>query len=130
MKKIILTIFLTVPMLSFSQTNTIVYDEIYTTADTMPQFPGGNSELHLFILKHIKIHPDANIADNLKTIYLNFIVDKDGEIGNIKVIRGTNQKLDNEAIRVIKAMPLWIPGKRNGKNVNVSYNLPIRFELK
>ena len=64
------------------------------------------------------------------TVYVNFVVWKDGKIRDVKILRGVNKMLDDEAVRVVKAMPTWNPGKQRGKPVSVSYNLPIKFTLR
>ena len=78
-KNTFLLLLFALPFLGISQSveKETSYDEIYTTVDTMPEFPGGQAELFKFILKNIKIKPDSNISENSKVIYLNFIVGKD-----------------------------------------------------
>ncbi|MCY1634039.1 M56 family metallopeptidase [Marinifilum sp. D737] len=105
-------------------------NEIFVVVEDMPQFPGGNKAKLDHIAKAIK-YPKEAIDKGIKgVVFVRFIVSKSGSIKDVKVIRGVHPLLDKEALRVIEEMPNWIPGKQNGKNVNVSYTLPIRFGTK
>lgn len=98
-------------------------------AQQMPEFPGGTASLNRWLSRNIN-YPEA--AQNLGLsgrIYLNFIVDRDGSISNIRVTRGVDDLLDQEAIRVIGAMPKWKPGMQNGVPVKVSFNIYVTFKL-
>ena len=83
-----------------------------------------------FLGKHLKYPKREKEFGVQGTVYLEFVVGKKGEIKNIKIKRGVNEALDKEAIRVLKAMPNWQPGKQHGKPVCVRYSLPIKFLLK
>jgi protein TonB len=72
----------------------------------------------------------ANSAGISGVVYVTFVVDKDGKIKDVKVLRGIGGGCDEEAVRVVKNMPAWKPGKQRGKSVTVQYNLPIRFTLR
>ncbi len=103
---------------------------IFTIVEDMPEFPGGNEALLKFLADNIQ-YPESAKADKVEgRVVLSFIIDKDGTVINIKVIRGVNAALDAEAIRVVKSMPKWTPGKQRGKAVQVNYILPIMFALK
>lgn len=105
-------------------------NEIFVMVEDMPQFPGGNKAKLNHIAKTIK-YPKEAIDKGIKgVVFVRFIVSKSGSIKDAKVIRGVHPLLDKEALRVIEEMPNWIPGKQNGKNVNVSYTLPVRFGTK
>jgi len=97
--------------------------------EQMPEFPGGNDSLKGFINRTIKYPELAKESDPEGTIYVNFVVESDGSITNPIILRGIGSGCDEEALRVIKLMPKWIPGKQNGKVVRVQYNLPIKFKL-
>lgn len=103
-------------------------DSVYTNIDQPAHFPGGDKELADFLVENIKFPNDP--ADVQGKVYLSFIVEKDGSITNIKVLRGLYRPIDEEAIRVVKLMPKWIPGKHNGEIVRQKYTLPIKFELR
>ena len=103
---------------------------IYSVVEKMPSFPGGDSELLSFIEKNVKYPVDEiGMGKNIEgRVTLRFVVKENGSIGDIQVIRSLEPHCDAEAIRVIKAMPNWIPGMQNGKPVNVYYNLPVSFK--
>ncbi len=103
--------------------------EIFTVVEQDPQFPGGNDALYQY-LGYNAHYPEKAKADGIQgTVYLTFIIEKDGSISNIRVLRSPSDMLSDEARRLVKAMPKWKPGKQNGKNVRVQYNLPINFQL-
>ena len=104
-------------------------DTVFVVAEEMPEFPGGNIALFRWISKAIKYPVIAQENSISGRVYLNFVVNKQGCIENIKVTRGVDPSLDKEAIRVINKMPKWIPGKQRGKAVNVSFSVPINFQL-
>jgi len=108
----------------------VVEEEVFTIVENMPEFPGGQKKLFEYLGKNIKFPPAAKANGISGRVFVNFTVGKDGKIKNIKILRGVHDLLDKEAIRVVKAMPKWKPGKQRGKAVSVSYNLPISFVLK
>lgn len=94
--------------------------------EIMPEFPGNVLK---FLAENIH-YPQEAIDYNIQgKVYCEFVVNKDGSIGDVKVIRGVDRSLDKEAIRVIKSMPKWKPGVQSGKAVKVRYTLPISFKL-
>lgn len=98
--------------------------------EEMPMFPGGENEMLKFIGKNIK-YPSTARENNISGIVnISFIVDPKGDIKNIQLLRGIGGGCEEEAIRVIKTMPTWKPGKQNGQAVNVQFQLPISFTLK
>ena len=104
-------------------------DEVYTVVETMPQFPGGEEARIKYMINTIK-YPEAAKKQQLQgTVYVSFIVEKDGSISDTKVLRGIGKLCDEEAIRVIEAMPKWTPGVQNGKTVRVKFTIPIQFKL-
>lgn len=103
--------------------------EIFTIVEDMPEFPGGQEELFKYLGKSIKYPPMAKEAGIQGVVYVSFVVNEKGEIKDVEVLRGIGGGCDDEAIRVVKAMPNWTPGKQRGKPVKVQYNLPIRFRL-
>jgi len=108
----------------------ILEEEIFTIVEKMPEFPGGTKKLFGYLGKNIEYPPMAKDAGIKGKVYVTFVVDKDGSITDVKVLRGIGGGCDEEAIRVVKGMPRWSPGKQRGKSVRVQYNLPINFILK
>jgi len=108
----------------------IFEEEIFTIVEKMPEFPGGTEKLFRYLGKNIEYPPMAKDAGIKGKVYVTFVVDKDGSITDVKVLRGIGGGCDEEAIRVVKGMPKWSPGKQRGKSVRVQYNLPINFILK
>ena len=98
---------------------------------TMPAYRGGQQALIQFLSENVKYPEDARKNGIEGRVIVQFVVDKDGSIVKVKVLRsGGDKSLDNEAIRVIKSMPNWKPGTERGKNVRVKYKLPVNFRLK
>ena len=94
-----------------------------------PSFPGGESAMYEWLSKNIN-YPVIAQENNIQgRVTLQFVVGKNGEIENIIVIRGVDSSLDREAVRVVKAMPTWIPGRQGGNAVKVRYTLPVQFRL-
>jgi protein TonB len=104
--------------------------KIFTIVEEMPSFPGGEEKMLEYVAKNIKYPPVARENGIQGRVYVNFYIDKDGKVQNAKVVRGIGGGCDEEALRVVKTMPTWKPGKQNGRAVNVNYNLPINFTLK
>lgn len=104
--------------------------KVFTYVEEMPTFPGGEGAMYDYLRNKIKYPPMARENNITGKVYINFVVDKNGEIQDVKVLRGIGFGCDEEAVRVIKAMPAWKPGKQNGRSVSVSYNMPINFTLK
>ena len=106
-------------------------EEILDIAEVQPEFPGGTEALMKFIQVNIK-YPEMEKELGIEgKVYVGFVVMKTGEITNIKIMRGIKDapNFDKEAIRIVKLMPLWIPGMNNGQKVNVRTIVPIRFSL-
>jgi len=110
--------------------NTTVTGEVFQVVEEMPEFPGGNGqELMNFINKNIKYPASAHENGVQGRVIVQYIVTKEGDIVEPKVIRGVDPTLDAEALRVIKMMPKWKPGKQRGKAVNVKFTVPVTFKL-
>lgn len=94
-----------------------------------PQFPGGETALYQFLANNVK-YPEDAMANNVQgTVWVQFIIDKKGNVTNVKVVRSVDPSLDKEAVRVVKSMPRWKPGKQRGKPVRVIFQVPIKFEI-
>lgn len=102
--------------------------DILATAEQMPVFKGGTDSLLKFINRNLKYPDDMGEIDVSGHVILQFIVTEKGEIVSPKVVRSLYPSLDKEAIRVVQLMPKWVPGKQNGKEVNVKFFLPINFK--
>jgi len=95
----------------------------------MPEFPGGMAALMKYLAENIKYPSLAKESGIQGRVFINFVVEPDGAISNVKVLRGIGGGCDEEAVRVVERMPKWSPGKQRGKPVRVSYNLPVKFTL-
>jgi protein TonB len=106
-------------------------NEIFGDMDVsqMPEFPGGDEELLRYLAQNIQYPKRAVDGNTEGRVLIGFIVNKEGEIDDVKVIRSIGDGCDEEAVRVIHKMPKWKPGKNNGRLVNVFYNLPVTFQL-
>lgn len=105
-------------------------EEIFTIVEQMPEFPGGIEALFAYLGNTLKYPAMAKDAKIQGKVYVTFVVDRDGSIANVKVLRGIGGGCDEEAIKVVKGMPKWEPGRQRSKAVRVQYNLPINFILK
>ena len=114
--------------------NNLNYDEEYDTdeviafvpSEDMPVFP---ENIQKWLSKHVK-YPQIALENGVQgKVFVQFVVEKDGSVSNIKVVRGVDASLDKEAVRVVSVMPKWKPGKQRGKAVRVAYTLPIAFQI-
>ena len=105
-------------------------EKIFTVVETQPQFPGGEDSLYSFITTHLRYPEVAKYNGIEGKVFLTFVIETDGSITNVKILRDIGGGCGKEAKRVVEMMPKWIPGKQNGKPVRVQYNLPVTFELK
>ena len=104
-------------------------NEVYQIVDKMPEFPGGEKALLNYISENI-VYPQSAKDKNISgRVFVSFVIEKDGSVSDVKVMRGIDKECDAEAIRVVKAMPKWKPGMDDGKPVKVSYMLPVNFKL-
>lgn len=118
---------------SFSQalTEKELDDEIYTVVETMPEFPGGETNLRQFLATNLKYPKEDKKSGYSGKVVIEFIVDKNGDVKNHRIAKSSgSETLDAEAMRVIKMMPSWTPGKVGEEPVIVRYMLPIIFTLK
>ena len=104
-------------------------DTTYKMVDVMPQFPGGDQALFEFLMKNLQYPSIAREKGTMGTVIVNFTVTTTGEIDAIKIIKSVGDGCDEEALRVVKLLPNFIPGTQNGKPVSVYFNLPINFKL-
>ena len=104
-------------------------DEFFMVVENMPEFPGGDLGLMKYIQKNVKYPPIAKEYNITGKVYVSFIVDKSGSVTNVKIVRGVDRNLDSEALRVVKSLPKYKPGKQRGKAVRVMFTIPINFTL-
>lgn len=103
--------------------------DIYTIVEDMPEFYGGNEALFKFLGEQVSYPKTAKDQGIEGTVYVHFVVDKQGVISNAEIARGVREDLNLEAIRVVRSMPNWKPGKQKGELVKVRYTLPFKFKL-
>ena len=104
-------------------------DTVYQICEKMPQYPGGEAAMMKYVAKNIKYPQEAKDKDIDGRVFVGFVIEKDGSVSNVKVVRGIGGGCDVEAVRVIKGMPKWKPGMQKGKPVRVNYMIPINFKL-
>ena len=104
-------------------------DSVYNNIEVMPEFPGGMEAMMKYLSENLKYPEQAKEKNTQGRVLVSFVVEKDGSISNVKVARGIGNGCDEEAVRVISAMPKWKAGKHNGKKVRVSFAIPISFKL-
>jgi len=103
--------------------------KVFDVVEQMPSFPGGQGALMSWLGSNIKYPVVAEENGVQGRVVCTFVVERDGSITDVKVVRGVDPSLDKEAVRVLKAMPKWIPGKQNGSAVRVKYTVPVTFRL-
>jgi len=103
--------------------------KVFTIVEQMPTFPGGEAALLKWLGDHIKYPVIAEENGIQGRVVVTFVVERDGSVSDVKVVRSVDPSLDKEAIRVVRSMPKWIPGKQNGSSVRVQYTLPVMFRL-
>lgn len=104
-------------------------DVILTFAEQMPEFNGGYTAMQNWIIKHIRYPSSAMAMGTEGTVFVSFVINTDGKISNVELVRGIGSGCDEEAMRAVEAMPVWFPGKQNGTPVRVKTTIPIKFEL-
>ena len=104
--------------------------KVFDVVEQMPEYPGGQAALFEYLSKNIKYPADAEKKKVEGKVFVTFVVDSDGKISDVSLLKKVFPSLDAEAIRVISAMPNWIPGRQKGQAVRVKYTVPIMFRLK
>jgi TonB family C-terminal domain len=103
---------------------------IFELVEMMPQYPGGTNGLLQYIGENT-VYPEKAKNEGIQgRVILRFVVEEDGSISNISIVRGIDPELDAEAVRLVRSMPKWNPGKQKGKAVRVKYTLPVAFSLR
>lgn len=106
-------------------------DSIYVadSVDTQPEYPGGKAELYKYLGNNIRYPKEAQDKFIQGKVYAKFVINVDGSIGEVKIVRSVHKLLDDETVRVIKTMPNWIPAEHKGQKVAVWYKLPINYKI-
>jgi protein TonB len=103
--------------------------QIFMVVESMPEYPGGEAALYKFLAENIKYPQMAKESGIQGRVFVTFVVERNGGVTDVRVLRGIGGGCDEEAIRVVQSMPSWTPGKQRGKSVRVQYNLPVKFTL-
>lgn len=103
--------------------------QVFFIVEEMPEFPGGELALRKYLAENVKYPEMAKENDIQGTVYVRFVVDTDGSVKNVELMRGVDPLLDKEALRVVSSLPKFKPGKQRGKAVKVSHQVPIKFAL-
>lgn len=103
--------------------------KVFTVVEQMPMFPGGDAALMSYLANNIHYPTVAAENDVQGRVVVGFVVERDGSITDVRILRGVDPSLDREAMRVVKSMPRWTPGKQNGSAVRVKYQVPVAFRL-
>jgi protein TonB len=114
------------------ETNQAIQEEEvvnFYVIEEKPEFPGGEAEMMKWIASNVKYPEIAKENGVTGKVFIQFVINKDGKVVNVEVLRGVDPYLDKEAVRVVSSMPSWTPGKQRGKTVKVSFQLPINFKL-
>ena len=125
----VLAILLMVNTNAMAQNKKKANDKVLEKAEVMPEYPGGDQAMMDFVAKNVQYPQEARDKEISGRVLVSFIVEKDGSIAEVKVVKGIGGGCDEEAVRVVKAMPKWKPGKDKGKPVRVSYMMPFTFKL-
>nr|MBP7472675.1 energy transducer TonB [Prevotella sp.] len=113
-----------------AQTLKTTNGKVYDTVDVMPEYPGGFETMVKFLSSNMIYPKEAQKKGLEGRSLVSFIVEKDGALSNITVKKSAGKMFDDEAMRVVKKMPKWKPGRKDGKLVRVHFNLPVQFSLK
>ncbi len=113
---------------TYSKTTTEDPNIIYTSADKLPMFPGGVTGFNKFLQKNLKWPDRTGYIDVQGKVWITFIVEKNGKLSGVQILRSLDPDFDAEALRIINLSPKWRPGIRNGKPIRVQYSLPIPFK--
>lgn len=107
-----------------------IIDEIVIVPDVAPEFPGGIEELYRYLYDRVKYSTMAREANIEGSVHITFVVERDGSITDVRLLRGIGGGLDEQVMKAVEEMPEWRPGMRSGKLVRVQFNLPVKFTLR
>ena len=115
--------------IQFEEEEEVDEDVIFTVVEDQPQFPGGEEARQKFLEDNLRYPQMAREAGIQGTVFVTFVVETDGSVTDVQVLRGIGGGCDQEAVRVVEMMPRWEPGRQRGQPVRVQFNMPIRFRL-
>ena len=104
-------------------------EEVYENVEEMAEFPGGEQALYMFLASNLRYPSDAQEQGAQGKVICQFVIEKNGSIKEVSVLKSIHPSLDKEAVRILKSMPKWKPGKQGGKPVRVRFTLPISFRM-
>jgi protein TonB len=125
----VLAIMFTINTTAMAQNKKTSNDKVFEKVEDMPEFPGGEQAMMKFVSENVQYPEEAKEKEISGRVLVGFIVEKDGSVNEVKIVRGIGGGCDEEAVRVVKAMPKWKPGKQDGKTVRVSYTMPFFFKM-
>lgn len=128
----VLIVFMFTKNISHAQKNNNLNDSVYKfeNLDKEPVFNKGNGELNKFIQKNI-IYPKQSKENQIEgNVYVQFVIEKNGKVTNIKILKGLDDYCNKEVVRIVNKMPRWKPGEKNNQQVRTFFNLPVKFTLK
>jgi protein TonB len=125
----VLAILFTINTTAMAQNKKTSNDKVFEKVEDMPEFPGGEQAMMKFVSENVQYPEEAKEKEISGRVLVGFIVEKDGSVNEVKIVRGIGGGCDEEAVRVVKAMPKWKPGKQDGKTVRVSYTMPFFFKM-
>ena len=103
-------------------------DEVYFIVPKMPEFPGGDSALRRFITENLRYPEEAKANGMSGKVFVQFVINQEGDVENVKVVRGVDKAFDKEAIRVVESMPKWEPAKQFGKPIKFTHTIGVGFK--
>lgn len=115
--------------IEFEEEEEVEEDVIFTVVEDQPQFPGGEEARQRFLEENLRYPQMAREAGIQGTVFVTFVVETDGSVTDVQILRGIGGGCDQEAVRVVEMMPRWEPGRQRGQPVRVQFNMPIRFRL-
>lgn len=113
----------------FAQVSLRLDTTVYTVVEKQPEFPGGFGAIREYLMTNIPYPPAARSAKIKGRVFVSFVVERDGYLTHVNTLTGLGYGCDEEAVRVIKAMPRWTPGSQSGRALRVKYNLPVLFGM-
>ena len=131
MNKLFIIALLTLTAMSnaMAQQEVALEEKVYEVVEEMPSFPGGQGAMFEFIANNIQYPIVAEENGVQGRVLVSFVIKKDGSLSNVRVVKSVDPALDKEAVRLIKSMPKWSPGKEKGQFVNVKFTVPVTFRL-
>lgn len=114
---------------AFAQSEVSTDDAVFVVVEEQAMFPGGMEAMYAYIVKNLKYPELAKEKGIEGRVFITFIIEKDGSVSNVKILRGIGGGCDEAAMEMVKNMPKWKPAKQRGKPVRCQFNLPINFEL-